>query len=65
MTAVVVIGQAQEAVSKRARAESPKIGACLAAAFYAVMRWRFKWPAKLHQSARARLLHGNKLFGLQ
>jgi hypothetical protein len=29
------------------------------------MRWRFKWPTKLHQSARARLLHGNKLFALQ
>jgi hypothetical protein len=37
MTWFVIIGHAQEAASKRARAESPKIGACLEAAFSAVV----------------------------
>jgi hypothetical protein len=53
--------KAQEAASKRARAESPKIGACVGAAFYAVMRMRFN-GRRNYQSAKARLLHGNKLF---
>ena len=39
MTAVVVISKRKKLL--RARAESPKIGACLGAAFYAVMRLRF------------------------